>query len=120
MPSLKERRANYLKLKANQGDNRPHQPEGIGIYTAPAPLLHILVDQAVWGIPPQQMPATIDGRLEWYRQALVILQRMEQGNSVSWTVADIEAAKARTIERIAILNRIGSGKMSGTGEHPLV
>ena len=102
MPSLKERRANYLKLKASQGD-RPHQPEGIGIYTASAPLFHILVDQAVWGVSPQQMPATADGRLAWYRQALVILQRMEQGNSVSWTVADIEAAKARTIERIAIL-----------------
>ena len=66
----------------------------------------ILVDQAIWGLPPQNMPATPQGRLKWYRQARELLKALPMENSVTWNVEDIIFAGQRTQERIEILERL--------------
>lgn len=73
---------------------------------ATAPKYNILVDQAIWGIPPQDMPLFLVDRLEWYRQALNLLTMMPKENSVSWKAEDICGAQERTQERIDILERL--------------
>jgi len=71
---------------------------------------HILVDQAIWGISPGLMPATPELRLEWYREAQRIIERVPLDNSVSWTVDDLKFAVERTHERIEVLEIIIKAK----------